>query len=99
MIADQSGCEYDVCFGLMFFPFWTFSIFVLLLCAAGLAMFLWCWEKKVYLSGLSFPKGIFALCLGVYSWVRSFGGDVKGGKSFFLEKLGFILEEFFFAQA
>jgi hypothetical protein len=78
MIADQSGCEYDVwvCFfGLIFSPFWTFSIFVLLLCAAGLAMFLWCWEKKVYLSGLSFPKGIFALCLGVYSWVMSFGGE------------------------
>lgn len=76
---------------LSFFPFWTFSIFVLLLCAAGLAMFLWCWEKRVYLSGLSFPKGSFALCLGVYSWVRSFGGGSERGEIFLFGKAGLHL--------
>ena len=92
MIADQSGCEYDVwicfLFGLIFFLFGLFPIFVLLLCASGLAMFSMVLGEKGLLEWLVISERYFALFVRVYSWVRI---CVKGGKFFFLEKLGFHL--------
>jgi hypothetical protein len=100
MIADHAAdvnMMYGFAFLVLSFSFLDFSNFCIVIMCSWISYVSILLGGKGLLEWLVFSERYFCpLCVGVYSWVRSFEEEVKGGKSFFLEKLGFILEEFFF---